>query len=72
MKASKKLGLLLSVADLALQYGADLTLELKDCHRSSSIVRGAISESETIDGGVVLRAVYSTEKDDNTEEEGDE
>ena len=54
MKASKKLGLLLSVAEIVLQYGADLTVELKDCRRSSGIVRGAISESETIDGGIVL------------------
>lgn len=72
MKASKKLGLLLSVAEIVLQYGADLTIELKDCRRSSSIVRGAISESETIDGGIVLHASFPAEANDTAEEGDDE
>ena len=67
MKAKKKLDFLMAIAEMAFNNGADLTVELKDYQRSSNVVRGAISESESTDVGIVLHANHH-----DIDEEGDD
>jgi len=57
MKAKKKLDFLMAIAEMAFNNGADLTVELQDCHYNSNTF-GKVSCSETVDSGIVLRAFH--------------
>lgn len=71
MKAKKKLGFLMDVAEMAFNNGADLTVELRDYRLNSNTI-GKLSCSATVDTGIVLRAYHPTEANDTAEEDDDE
>lgn len=70
MKVSKKLQLFCVVAEMAVKHGLDISLELADRQFNSKIMNGTISNSETDDRGLILRA-YRPDEPSDTDAEDD-